>query len=299
MCVSGTRDIDHTHHHATAVGPVEPEPRGRAGFTRRSFLKAGAVGMAGLGMATAPLAPALAAGSGRGRGITDLTHRLTTTFPSFLGPQAVSDEVLFEIETSGFYAKRWTFEEHIGTHIDTPGHFSLGMSLVDELDPETLVAPIVVVDIKDKVASDPNATVDPADLVAWERRHGRIPEGALVCMNSGWDTLVGDGDAFRGGSGFPDLNFPGFSIDATDWLIAHRDVVGIGVDTMSLDPGNSSDFAVHIGFLGTGRYGVENLANLDDVPATGALGFVGPIPWAEGSGSPCRVLAVTAGRSGR
>ncbi len=76
-------------------------------------------------------------------------------------------------------------------------------------------------------------------------------------------------------------------------------MVGIGVDTASLDPGNSTDFAVHVGFLGAGKYGIENLANLDGVPARGATAFVGPIPWEEGSGSPCRVLAVAPGRGRR
>lgn len=292
MCVSGTPGAGHHHHHAHEAAATAAE----ASVSRRKFLKASGAGLAGLGLAAAPLAPALAAASGRGRRVADLTHRLTTNFPSFLGPQAVFDEVLFTIPNDGFYTKQWTFDEHIGTHIDTPGHFSLGMALVDELDPDTLVAPLVVVDIKDKAQEDPNATVDAADLVSWERRHGRIPRGALVCMNSGWASKVDDGDEFRGGAGFPDLNFPGFSADATDWLLAKRDVVGIGVDTMSIDPGNSADFAVHIGFLGSGRYGIENLDNLDSIPAKGALGFVGPVPWEEGSGSPCRVLAVVEGQ---
>lgn len=292
MCVSGTPGANHHHHHGQ-----EAEAQPGSSVSRRSFLKASAAGAAGLGLAVAPLAPAVAAASGRGRRVVDLTHRLTKTFPSFLGPQAVFDKVLFTIPDDGFYTKQWTFDEHIGTHLDTPGHFSPGMTLVDALDPDTLIAPLAVVNIKRKAHEDPNATVEPADLVAYERRHGRIPRGALVCMNSGWDSKVADGDTFRGGTGFPNLNFPGFSADATDWLVAKRDVVGIAVDTMSIDPGNSADFAVHVGFLGTGRYGIENLANLDSIPAKGALGFVGPVPWEEGSGSPCKVLAVLNGRS--
>lgn len=288
MCVSATPHAG-AHHH--------DHSEDRSSLSRRSFLKAGAAGAVGMGLALAtPATPALA-DHGSGRRVVDLTHRLVRTFPAFLGPQAVFDEVLFTIENDGFYTKQWTFDEHIGTHIDTPGHFSPGGALVDQLDPQTLLAPLVVIDIKRRAAADPNATVQPEDLVAYERRHGRIPRGALVCMNSGWDAKVDDGDAFRGGAGFPDLNFPGFSADATDWLIAKRDVVGIGVDTMSLDPGNSADFAVHVGFLGSGRYGIENLANLDHIPAKGALGFVGPIPWEEGSGGPCRVLARVNGRS--
>lgn len=287
MCVSATpHAIDHDHDTVRTQR-----------LSRRSFLKLGVTSAAAAALVAAPAVPALARGR-RGQAVVDLTHRLVKTFPSFLGPQAVSDQVLFTIPDDGFYTKQWTFDEHIGTHLDTPGHFSLGMALVDELDPSTLIAPIAVVDIKEKAQNDVNATVEQADLVAYERRHGRIPRGALVCMNSGWESLVGDGDAFRGGTGFPDLNFPGFSKDATDWLVAHRDVVGIGVDTLSLDPGNSSTFDVHVSFLGAGKYGIENLANLDDIPAQGATAFVGVIPWEEGSGGPCRVLAqVPPGRA--
>jgi len=283
MCIKGTTEAVNRHNTAHAHEPA---------FTRRSFLKFGAAVTAGTAIAAAaPPLPALAArGGGR---ITDLTHRLVEAFPSFLGPQAAFSEVAFDFDTAGFYGKTWTISEHIGTHIDTPGHFTEGLALVDRLDPRTLVAPIVVIDIKDKAAADPNATVEPEDLVAFEAAYGRIPRRALVAMNSGWASLVDDPDAFRGGVGFPDLNFPGFSIDATDWLVANRNPVGIGVDTMSLDPGNSATFDVHVGFLGTGRYGIESLANLDAIPPMGAQAIVGAIPWEDGSGSPCRVFAIS------
>ena len=282
MCVSATpHAVGYNHDHRTVNTPA---------LSRRSFIKIGVTSAAAAALVGVPAVPALANGRRR-RDVVDLTHRLVRTFPSFGGPQAVFDEVLLTIPDNGAYVKQWTFSEHIGTHLDTPGHFSLGMALVDELDPSTLIAPIAVVDIKDKAQDDANATVEQSDLVAYERRHGRIPRGALVCMNSGWDSKVDDGDVFRGGPGFPELNFPGFSADATDWLVARRDIVGIGVDTLSLDPGNSADFAVHVSFLGTGRYGVENLANLDDIPPRGSTAFVGPVPWEDGSGSPCRVLA--------
>jgi len=260
---------------------------------RRNFLKAAAATTV-VGTIGHQAAPVLSANKGRGRGkkgVVDLTHRLVRTFPSFLGPQAIFDEVQFTIPDNGFYAKEWTFYEHIGTHIDSPGHFAPGGNLVDELDPATFIVPIVVVDISDKAKSDPNAVVDPDDLVAFERGHGRIPKGACVAMNSEWDQKVSDGDAFRGGTGFPDLNFPGFGLEAIEWLLAKRDISSIAVDTMSLDPGNSADFPVHINFLGTGRWGLENVANLSKIPPRGATIFVGVIPWEEGSGGPCRVLA--------
>lgn len=271
MCAPAVTDHQHSHR-----------------ISRRSFLR-GATTLA----AAVTLAPALPAAAfpRRARNAVDLTHRLVRTFPSFFGPQVVFDQVLTDFSTAGFFSKEWTLVEHIGTHLDSPGHFDEGNRLVDDLGASDLVAPIVVIDITAKAASDPNAMVEPSDLMAFERRHGRIPDRALVCMDSGWSAKVGDGDEFRGGGGFPDLNFPGFSIDATDWLVAHRDPVGIGVDTMSLDPGNSGTFDVHFGFLATGRYGIESLANLADIPPSGALAFVGPVPWEDGSGAPCRVIA--------
>ncbi len=278
----------HHHHHGH-------EAESSGSFTRRNLLRSSAAlvgGAAFAGAAAAGSASAAPAPMQRGAGRTvDLTHRLVRQFPSFFGPQAVFDEVLNDFDTSGFFSKKWTLEEHIGTHIDSPGHFDEGNLLVDQLDSSDLVAPIVVIDIAAKAMDDPNATVTPDDLIAYERRHGRIPRRALVCMDSGWDQKVDDAEAFRGGVGFPDLNFPGFSADATDWLVANRDPVGIGVDTMSLDPGDSSDFAVHNEFLATGRYGIENLANLGSIPPRGAVAFVGPVPWEDGSGAPCRVIA--------
>jgi kynurenine formamidase len=274
-----------------AVRPHVQATDDRGWLTRRSFLLSGAALTAGGVIAAAAPALPAAAFPKTARRTADLTHRLVKAFPSFFGPQGVFDEVLTDFNTAGFFSKEWTLLEHIGTHVDSPGHFDEGNRLVDDLVPSDLVAPIVVVNIRAKARRDPNAMVEPDDLVSFERRHGRIPERALVCMDSGWADKVGDADAFRGGAGFPDLNFPGFSIDATDWLVAHRDPVGIGVDTMSLDPGNSADFAVHFGFLPTGRYGIESLANLDRIPPRGTLGFVGPVPWEDGSGAPCRVIA--------
>ncbi|MGH3048244.1 MAG: cyclase family protein, partial [Gaiellaceae bacterium] len=153
------------------------------------------------------------------------------------------------------------------------------------------LVPIVVIDISRRAARDPDATVTPDDLRRFERRHGRIPRGALVAMDSGWADKVDDPLEFKGGAAFPDYHFPGFGAEAAMWLAERRDVTAIGVDTMSLDPGNSMTFPVHVNFLASDRYGIENLANLDRIPPRGALAYVGLIPWEEGSGGPCRVIA--------
>ena len=280
MCAPG---LSHTHPQPHTDDQVRSPDR-------RRFLKSGVA--IGAGAALATLGPALptAAAPRRAKRVADLTHRLVKAFPSFFGPQVVFDEVLTNY-SDGFLSKEWTLVEHIGTHVDSPGHFDEGNILVDAIEPGDLAAPIVVIDITRKAVDDPNAMLELDDLIGFERRHGRIPRRALVCMNSGWDSKVDDGDEFRGGPGFPVLNFPGFSLEATDWLIANRDPVGIAVDTMSLDPGNSTTFAVHNEFLGSGRYGIESIANLGRIPPKGALGIVGVVPWEDGSGAPCRVLA--------
>jgi kynurenine formamidase len=277
MCLTGTTETVHQHQ-------VHDHPA----INRRSLLRSGAALAAG---AAFGLGPALPAAAARRRRLVDLTHWLRRDFPTFVIGDEPVDTVIADFDTAGFYNKRWEISEHTGTHIDTPGHFTEGLRLVDEMVPEELVVPIVVVDIRRKAMDDPNAMVEPDDLLRFERRHGRIPTNALVCMNSGWDAKVFDTQAFRGGAGYPDLNFPGFGIEAALWLAERRDVAGIGVDTLSLDPGNSADFAVHFGFLATDRYGVENVANLSGIPPIGATAFVGPVPWEDGSGSPCRVIA--------
>jgi kynurenine formamidase len=220
----------------------------------------------------------------------DLTHVLTESFPVFtFDPPA--RETLTTIPDGGFYAQRWTLAEHSGTHLDAPGHFIEGGRLAPEITPQELIVPIVVIDISQRAAGDPDAEVTVNDLIGFERRHGRIPPGALVCMNSGWAAKVGDPLAYKGGPAFPDYHFPGFSLEAAMALAEQRNVTGLGVDTLSIDPGNSTDFPVHVDFLGTDRYGLENLNNLDRVPPRGAAAYVGVIPWEEGSGGPTRVIA--------
>jgi kynurenine formamidase len=222
--------------------------------------------------------------------LQDLTHVFTEGFPVFtFDPPARED--LVTIPTGGFYSQKWTFGEHSGTHMDAPGHFVTGGRLSPEITPQELIVPIVVIDISDRAAHDHDATVTVDDLRRFERRHGRIPRGALVCMDSGWAEKIGDPLVFKGGASFPNYHFPGFGLEAALWLVERRDVTGIGVDTLSLDPGNSSTFPVHVNFLKTDRYGLENLANLDKIPPRGAVAYVGLIPWEEGSGGPCRVIA--------
>ncbi len=254
-------------------------------FDRRTAL------LGGLGVAAAAAFPTSAFGvRGTPRHVQDLTHVFTAGFPVFV-PDPPARETVVTIADDGFYAQKWTFGEHSGTHMDAPGHFVAGGRLSPDITTEELIVPIVVVDISARAAQNPDAVVTVDDLRRFGRGHGRIPRGALVCMDSGWTSKVDDPVEFKGGASFPNYHFPGFSADAAMWLVQHRDVTGIGVDTLSLDPGNSTTFPVHVNFLASDRYGLENLANLDRIPPRGAVAYVGLIPWEEGSGGPARVMA--------
>lgn len=254
---------------------------------RDVFGRAAALGAASVAAGALTARPLLASAHG---GTVDLTHTLTPDFPTFGGAPGIEMEKTVSFDESGYQLFRLTIDEHSGTHIDAPLHFSEDGRSVDEMPPETLVCPLCVVDIAAKAAGEPNAMVMPEDLEAWVSANGAIPEGALVAMHSGWSDKVGDPSFRNDADG--NFAFPGFSKAATDMLI-EAGVAAIGVDTLSLDPGNSQDFAVHYSWLPSGRYGIENLARLDQVPASGATVFVGAPKHGGGSGGPARVLAMT------
>jgi len=224
--------------------------------------------------------------------VVDLTHVLGTQMPVFPGNDPVQIRVIVTHDKDGYYANRLDFAEHSGTHMDAPLHFAKDGLAVHEIPPARLVGPLAVVDIRDRAARDPDAQVMPDDIRAWERRYGRLPNGAIVIMQSGWATRINDGKAFLNADESGTLHFPGWSKAATDFLMMERNVIGIGVDTLSLDHGASKDFAVHYSWLPSGRWGLENVANLSDVPPAGAMVVVGAPKVYGGSGGPTRLLAM-------
>src|SRR5262245_1363782 len=224
MCVPGTVETVR----------AQVSKGGRPSIGRRSLL-VGGVAAATTG---ALVSPALGARHSKRR-FQDLTHVLAETFPVFSFDPPVR-ETLTTIPDGGFYAQKWTLAEHSGTHMDAPGHFIEGGRLAPDITPQELIVPLVVIDISKRAAGDPDAVVTVDDLIRFERRHGRIPKDALVCMNSGWAAKVGDPLAYKGGQAFPDYHFPGFSLDAAMVLADQRNITGLGVDTLSLDPGNST-----------------------------------------------------------
>lgn len=245
----------------------------------------GSLGAAALTVAAggaAHAAPAVVPAIPAGR-LIDLTHTLSPTFPVWPGNEPFSMHPVAAYELGGFLVNKLSYYEHTGTHIDAPAHRVRGGATADILPLEDLIAPLVVLDISARAASDPESVVTTEDIARWELEHGRIPDRALVVMHSRWQGRPAERAA------------PGFGGDAARMLVRERNVVGIGVDTLSLDRMNDRDYPAHTAVLGAGRYGVEALANLDAVPPTGATVVVGAPKHAGATGGPCRVFAISPG----
>lgn len=228
------------------------------------------------------------------RHIVDLTHPLSPEFPVFPAFQPMRVQTKVTIEDDGFFARTWEVGEHTGTHMDAPAHFAAGdhIRTMDQIPPTELVAPLAIIDIKDRAEKDHDVCLSVDDVLAYERRHGRIPDGAAVCMYTGWETRVGSAKQFLNPDESGVLHFPGVSSEAAHFLTTERHVVGVGVDTISLDFGPSTDFRAHFEILSRNKWGLECMANLAKVPPAGALIFVGALNVPGASGGPCRVLAL-------
>jgi kynurenine formamidase len=222
--------------------------------------------------------------------VVDLTHTLIPNFPTYFGEPGLKLEELFTFANDGLNILIWTLNEHTGTHMDAPFHFS-EEATADQIPLADLIGPLAVVDIRAKAEADPDAQLTVEDLQIWEGENGQIPPGSIVAMNSGWDTHV-TSDKFRNADDEGVMHFPGFHIDAIELLLTERNVKGIMVDTLSLDHGPSADFAVHYRWLPANKWGLENVANLGELPPLGATAIVGGPKIAGASGGPSRVMAL-------
>ncbi len=257
----------------------------------RRRLVGGAAAVASAGAALTPRAPAFARGPRSFTRVVDLTHTMPTDFPTYDGPPGIELERLVSFADDGYNMFRWHIVEHTGTHMDAPSHFSADGASADEIPIEDLVVPVVVIDIAERAAADPDTELTPDDIGTWIARHGALPEGCCVAMHTGWDVHV-TGPRFRNADADGVMHFPGFHPEAAAFLLEEAEILGIAVDTLSLDRGSSTDFATHYAWLGAGRWGVECVANLAALPPTGATLVVGA-PKIQGvTGGIGRVLAL-------
>ena len=231
--------------------------------------------------------------------VVDLTHPFDERTPYW--PTATRGFELAPVHygrtEAGYFYSAYSFcaPEHGGTHLDAPIHFGEGRWTADQIPVERLVRPAVVVDVAAASAADADHHLTADELQTWEARHGRIAEGTIVLLRTGWSArwpdkkrYLGDdtpGDASR-------LHFPSYGAEAARILVADRKVAALGVDTASIDPGSAKDFPVHQVVAAANVPAFENLAHLEALPATGAWIVALPMKIAKGSGGPLRAIAL-------
>jgi kynurenine formamidase len=230
--------------------------------------------------------------------LVDLTHSFDESTIYWPNAEAFrwEKERWGKTEAGSWYAAaRYAASEHGGTHIDSPIHFAEGKMTVDEIPLAQLVGSAVVVDVSKQCERNPDYQISAADIQRWERTNGRIPAGAMVIFRTGWSKFWPDKKRYLGSDVAKDtahLHFPGLARDAAEFLAKQTHIAGIGIDTASIDPGTSRDFIAHQILNGANLYGLENLANLELLPAKGAWMMALPMKIRGGSGAPTRVIAV-------
>jgi len=229
--------------------------------------------------------------SGKTR-VLDLSYAVSEKLVPWPG-----DEKWFEakvnatVEKNGYFTRSFWMLEHYGTHLDAPAHFPPGKATVDQIPVKQLFGSAVVLDARAESARDADYQLPAARIEDWEKRHGRIREGSIVLLRTGWSSRWPDAQKYRNQDAQGKMHFPGFSAEAAKLLI-ERKASGLGCDTMSIDYGASGDFAVHHLALGAGLYHLENLADLSELPEAGAFLVVAPIKLEGGSGGAVRVFAL-------
>jgi kynurenine formamidase len=247
-------------------------------------------------------AAALAAGTIE---VVDLTAPLSAQTPVIALPEQFAQTARFELEELSRYDDRgpaWYWNnfrtgEHTGTHFDAPNHWVTGQDGEDvaSVPARKLVGPAVVLDCSAEAAADPDFLLEVDHVRAWEAEHGPLPEGGWLLYRTGWDARGGSQEEFLNADE-TGAHTPGISPDCARWLAEEAPVIGVGVETVGTDAGAAHSFdppfPCHAALMGSGKYGLTQLQNLDRLPPTGTLLVAAPLPIVSGSGSPARVLAL-------
>ncbi len=202
------------------------------------------------------------------------------------------------ITPNGYFYSSYSYctPEHGGTHLDAPIHFAEDKLTVDQIPLDQLTGNAVVVDVSENALKNRDYLIDVTDIQKWEKAHGEIPVNTIVLFKTGYGKFYPNrekyfGSALTGAEAIPLLHFPGINPKTTEWLIKERKIKALGLDTPSLDYGQSKDFQTHRILMGDNKSGFENLANLDALPATGIYVIALPMKIGAGSGAPLRIIA--------
>ncbi len=222
--------------------------------------------------------------------VIDLSHGLDENSPVWPGNMPFQRELQLDY-AQGCRVYNYCQAAGTGTHIDAPSHFISGGRSIAELSLTELLAPACVIDVRNAVAANSDYAISPADIITWEQQFGSIPVGAVVLALTGWSARWFNPQLYLNMDEQGFMHFPGFSREAAE-LLVERKVVGVGIDTLSPDPGLQLDFAVHRILLGTNKYLIENLTNLEAIPAIGSYLCALPLKIAGGTEAGARVIAL-------
>lgn len=258
-------------------------------LTRRGLFKGAAASVAAALAGSVAGAPVFAKPASFSK-VKDLTHTISDGFPTYFGVPGIDMEAGNVFDEDGFNTFIWHLSEHTGTHMDAPLHFTKDGISADRITVDKLVVPLCIVNVAAKVQEDHDYQVSPDDIKAWEDKNGKVPPGACVAMYSGWDRHV-QSEKFRNVDADNVMHFPGFHHEAADMMM-ERQCAGMAVDTLSLDFGMSKTFDTHYSWLPSGRWGLECVANLGGLPASGATLVVGAPKIKGATGGPSRLIAL-------
>ncbi len=225
----------------------------------------------------------------------DLTHAFAPGIPHWKGFGDERAKTLFTYDKSGFWVQEFSHVGQWGTHVDPPAHFIKGLRTIDQIRPDEMFLRLVVIDVHDKVAHNPDYVLTLDDVKAWEARHGAIPAGAFVAMRTDWSKRWPDETAMQNVDAHGVAHYPGWSRAVLQYLYETRKITASGHETTDTDPGlavTRDDYSLERYLLSTNHYQIELLANLDQVPEAGALVIVSFPKPAGGSGFPARVIAI-------
>jgi kynurenine formamidase len=232
--------------------------------------------------------------------IVDLSYDFSEETIYWVNAEKFEKEKVAEGMTeNGFFyaANNFSAAEHGGTHIDSPIHFAEGKQTVDQIPLEKLIAPAVKIDVSKQGINDWDYQITVEDITGWEKENGQIPDGSIVLFQTGFGRFYPDADKYlgtkeRGDAAVKDLHFPGLSPDAAKWIVRNRKVNAVGIDTASIDYGQSTKFESHVTLMSDNIPAFENVANLDKLPAKGFQIIALPMKIKGGSGAPLRIIAV-------
>lgn len=257
--------------------------------------------LAACGAAPKTLTLADAWGVIREKRFVDLTHAFAPGIPHWKGFPDEKRETIFWYQPgegtlgSGFFAQSFTHVGQWGTHVDPPAHFVQGLRTVDQIEVKEMILPLVVLDVHQAVAANPDYTISLADVRDWEQRHGQIPAGAFVALRTDWSSRWPSLEAMQNKDAQGIAHYPGWSLEVLRYLYEVRRVTASGHETTDTDPGlatSRDDYSLETYILGGNHYQIELLANLRAVPETGALVVVSFPKPKDGSGFPARVFAI-------